>query len=71
MVEIRFCRNCIQWHTTRAWKGNCWKHPWKKDKYSQEASTGDCPDYVDKYAKDDSSHPYCRDAIALVKGELR
>jgi len=51
MNEIRFCRNCIQWHTTRAWKGNCREHPWESDKYSQEASAGDCPDYVDKHAK--------------------
>jgi len=33
------------------WKGNCWKHPWEKDKYSQEATVGDCPDYVDKHAR--------------------
>jgi len=33
------------------WKGNCWKHPWQKDKYSQEASVPDCPDYADKFEK--------------------
>ena len=51
MKAIRFCRNCEHWHTTRVWKGNCRKHPWDKNKYSQEARVSGCPDYVDKYTK--------------------
>jgi len=51
MKEIKFCRTCEFWYTTRAWKGNCTKHDTEKDSYSQEAMVRDCPDYVDKSAK--------------------
>jgi hypothetical protein len=48
------CRNCEQWFTTSQWRGNCRKHPFEKDKYSQETVPNeDCKgkDFVDKYAK--------------------
>lgn len=45
------CRNCIHWRATLQWKGNCLKHPWEKDKWSETASANGCPDYKDKYAK--------------------
>jgi hypothetical protein len=48
---MQLCRNCESWQTTSQWKGKCEIHPWKKDKYSEDASVPDCPDYVDKYAK--------------------
>ena len=32
------CRECEEWYTTAQWKGNCRKHPWKKDKSSESAS---------------------------------
>ena len=48
---MKRCYTCEHWHTTRAWRGNCRKHPWSEDRYSQDATAGDCPDYVDRYAK--------------------
>lgn len=49
--EIRHCRNCLEWRDTYPWKGNCNKHPWKNDKYSEDASANGCEDYVDRYTK--------------------
>lgn len=53
MNDLKFCRDCIHWQTTSGWKGNCTKHPWPKDKYSQDASpnTMECIDYEDKQIK--------------------
>ena len=51
MQEIKFCRNCENWHTTSQWQGNCIKHPWENDKWSQGTTTGGCTDYYDKYEK--------------------
>jgi len=48
---MRLCRDCEQWHTTKQWRGNCWKHPWERDKWSETASVPECRDFVDKYAK--------------------
>lgn len=54
---MRKCRVCESWFTTpdmQVWKGNCSKHPFKKDKYSETATPNeDCKgrDFVDKYAK--------------------
>lgn len=50
MNEIKLCRTCDQWHTTSQWKGNCKKHPWEKDKWSETASpvTSGCQDYTPK-----------------------
>ena len=51
---MRKCRDCEYWFTTsdmQVWKGNCKKHPFEKDKYSEDASVPECPDYVDKYNK--------------------
>jgi len=45
------CRDCEYWFTTQQWKGNCRKYPFEKDKYSEEATRFNCPDFVDKYAK--------------------
>jgi len=45
---MRLCRDCEQWHTTKQWRGNCWKHPWERDKYSETASVPDCRDYTPK-----------------------
>lgn len=39
---------CQHWQTTYEWKGNCRKHPWTRDRYNQDATTGDCPDYEDR-----------------------
>jgi len=51
MNEILKCRNCEYWYTTLQWKGNCLKHPWERDKYSEDALVNGCPDYEDKLAK--------------------
>ena len=48
---MKLCRNCDEWYTTSPWMGNCRKHPWEKDRYSQDASAYGCPDYVDKSEK--------------------
>ncbi len=48
---MNLCRNCEHWYSTFVWRGNCNKHQWIKDKYSQDAEPGDCRDYVDKYEK--------------------
>ena len=48
---MKLCRNCEEWYTTSQWMGNCKKHPWEKDRYSQDASAYGCPDYVDKSIK--------------------
>ena len=45
---MRRCYTCRYWYTTQAWKGNCRKHPYARDRYNQDAATGDCPDYEDK-----------------------
>lgn len=53
MNDIKFCRNCIYWETTSNWRGNCGKHPWEDDKYSQDASpnTMGCRDYTERQIK--------------------
>lgn len=48
---ILYCRNCVEWRDTAAWRGNCNKHPWEHNRYSQDAVANGCEDYVDKYAK--------------------
>jgi hypothetical protein len=45
---MNLCRNCVYWHSTRQWKGNCKKHPWPKDRYSEDAHVINCPDYTSK-----------------------
>jgi small-conductance mechanosensitive channel len=50
-ITHRLCRNCIEWRDTQQWKGNCNKHPWEHDRYSQDATATGCEDYLDKYAK--------------------
>jgi hypothetical protein len=47
----RLCRNCIQWRDTQRWKGNCNKHPWEHDRYSQDATATGCEDYANRYAE--------------------
>jgi len=56
MQEIKFCRNCEHWKTTDQWQGNCKKHPYEKDQWSQSASprfNQKClgEDFVDKSLK--------------------
>jgi hypothetical protein len=54
MGEIMNCRNCLEWYSTALWRGNCRKHPWEKDRWSEHAEPNeDCQgkDYVDKYIK--------------------
>jgi len=51
MKELIMCRNCEHWETTAQWRGNCRKHPWEKDRWSEDASAEGCRDYVDKLAK--------------------
>lgn len=48
--EILHCRNCAHWASTYRWQGNCGKHPWPRDKYSEDATANGCPHYEDKYA---------------------
>lgn len=48
---INLCRNCEYWQPTQQWRGNCRKHPWEQDKYSDVATVYGCKDYVDKHAK--------------------
>ena len=53
MTEL-LCRNCESWYTTQQWMGNCKKHPFEKDKYSQECTPNhkcDGIDFVDKLDK--------------------
>ena len=56
------CRNCGHWYTTpemQQWQGNCDKHPFENDQYSQECEPNyECQcanegkgDFVDKLAK--------------------
>jgi hypothetical protein len=45
---MKHCRDCIQWYYTSQWKGNCARHPWYKDKYSEDATADGCEDYIDK-----------------------
>lgn len=63
MNELIHCRNCEEWKRTVLWKGNCKKHPWKKDRYSEDAEPNqDCKgkDYVDKYAKYQKEESCCK-----------
>jgi hypothetical protein len=48
-MSPKYCRHCTEWRSTYAPKGNCNKHPWEHDRYSQDASANGCEDYVDKY----------------------
>jgi hypothetical protein len=48
------CRNCEHWRDTLQWRGNCSRHPWEHDKYSEEAEPEqNCngKDFMDKYIK--------------------
>jgi len=54
--DMILCRNCEHWDTENKpqWKGNCKKHPFWKDQWSQGASPNeDCKgkDFVDKLEK--------------------
>jgi len=40
----------VYWQQTSQGKGNCTKHPWYRDKYSEDATTNRCEDYRDKHA---------------------
>jgi hypothetical protein len=46
--EILHCRNCAHWASTYRWQGNCSKHPWPRDKFSEDATANGCGDYEDK-----------------------
>ena len=46
---MRWCRDCIYWYGTIGWKGNCRLHPWKRDKYSEDADATRCDNYLNKY----------------------
>ena len=45
---MKHCRTCEHWQSTRPWKGNCAKHPWARDKYSEDATCDQCPDYQER-----------------------
>ena len=51
MGEIKLCRNCEHWYTTRQWMGYCTLHDTEKDRWSESASANGCKDYTDKYVK--------------------
>jgi len=45
---MKWCRNCIHWQQTQAWKGNCRLRPWDKDRYNEDATATGCDNYRDK-----------------------
>jgi len=45
---MKWCRDCKYWVPKGHWQGNCRLYPWHKDKYSQDADAGRCPEYTDK-----------------------
>jgi hypothetical protein len=45
---IKHCRSCVHWRWTSAHRGNCKKHRWPKDQWSQSATAGSCKDYKPK-----------------------
>ena len=47
-TTIRWCRHCIYWRQVHTWTGTCVLHSWEKDRWSQDADAGHCPDYVDR-----------------------
>lgn len=57
---MKWCRNCTWWTYTGDFKGNCQKHPWDHDKYSQDADAESCPHYQDKSIK-------CQEAVCQGK----
>ena len=46
----KHCRNCVQWHYTAEFRGNCFLRHWDKDKYSQDATPDNmgCKEYADR-----------------------
>lgn len=45
---MRMCRNCDHWEATYRWKGNCRKRRWPRERYSEDATACQCPDYEDR-----------------------
>jgi len=46
----KHCRNCVHWHYTGEFRGNCFLRRWDKNKYSQDATPDNmgCKEYADR-----------------------
>ncbi|MBV6343025.1 hypothetical protein [Candidatus Magnetobacterium casense] len=50
---MNLCRDCVHWHWTGDFRGNCFIHRWEHDKYSQDAVPSDmgCKEYAVRCAE--------------------